>query len=278
MNLPVYPPVGRLLRSLRAARRMSQLDLALDCGISARHLGFIEVGRASPSRDAIAKLADALTLSLRERNALLLAAGFAPEYPDAALDTPALERMRQAVGLILKHQNPYPAFVLNRHFDILDMNESAVRVGQLISSGRPPKHGNLLRQVFDPEDLRPVIANWEAVAAWFLRRLSDEIAAAPGDDTARKLFDELMTYPDIPRAWRHPAIGPEANTVLTIDFKSPLGRLSFFETITTFAAPLSVTLDELRIDCTFPADDHTAEVCEKLAVTPSGRTGSNLRS
>jgi hypothetical protein len=136
----------------------------------------------------------------------------------------------------------------------------------------------LLRQVFDPEDLRPVIANWEAVAAWFLRRLSDEIAAAPGDDTARKLFDELMTYPDIPRAWRHPAIGPEANTVLTIDFKSPLGRLSFFETITTFAAPLSVTLDELRIDCTFPADDHTAEVCEKLAVTPSGRTGSNLRS
>lgn len=265
MNLPLYPPVGRLLRDLRAARRLSQLDLALDCGISARHLGFIEVGRAQPSREAVGKLADALTLSLRERNALLLAAGFAPEYPDAALDTPALDRMRQAVGLILKHQNPYPAFVLNRHFDILDMNESAMRVGQLIAGGRPPKHGNLLHQVFDPEDLRPVIENWEAVAAWFLRRLSDEIAAAPGDIVARDLFGALMTYPDIPREWRHPAVGPEANAVLTIDFRSPEGTLSFFETITTFAAPLSVTLDELRIDCTFPADDHTARVCEQLS-------------
>jgi len=265
MNLPVYPPVGRLLRDLRAARRMSQLDLALDCGLSARHLGFIEVGRASPSRDAIARLADALTLSLRERNALLLAAGFAPEYPEAGLDAPVLDRMRQAVGLILKHQNPYPAFVLNRHFDILDMNESARRVGELISGGRPPRHTNLLRQVFDPEDLRPIIDNWAAVAAWFLRRLSDEIAAAPGDDVARRLFDELTAYPDIPQQWRHPAIGPETSAVLTIDFKSPLGRLSFFETITTFAAPLSVTLDELRIDCTFPADDHTALVCERLA-------------
>lgn len=260
-----YPPVGRLLRDLRAARRMSQLDLALDCGLSARHLGFIEVGRAQPSREAVGRLADALTLSLRERNALLLAAGFAPEYPEGGLEAPALDRMRQAIGLILRHQNPYPAFVLNRHFDILDANESAARVGALIGGGRPPKHGNLLHQVFDPEDLRPAIENWEAVAAWFLRRLSEEIAAAPGDAKARGLFDAVMAYPDIPRAWHHPAIGPEASAVLTIDFKSPLGTLSFFETITTFAAPLSVALDELRIDCTFPADDHTARICEKLA-------------
>ncbi len=265
MNAPAYPPVGRLLRDLRAARRMSQLDLALECGLSARHLGFIEVGRASASREAIGKLADALRLSLRERNALLLAAGFAPEYPDAGLDTPALDRMRHAVGLILKHQNPYPAFVLNRHFDILDMNDSAMRLGELISGGQPPKHGNLLRQVFDPEDLRPVIENWDAVAAWFLRRLTDEIAAAPGDAVARHLFEDLMAYPGIPREWRRPQIGPEASAVLTIDFRTSLGRLSFFETITTFAAPLSVTLDELRIDCTFPADDHTAVVCERLA-------------
>ncbi|MBW8734697.1 MAG: transcriptional regulator, partial [Asticcacaulis sp.] len=251
-------------------RRMSQLDLALDCGISARHLGFVEVGRASASRDTVGRFADALALGLRERNALLLAAGFAPEYPDAGLESPMLDRMRQAVGLILKHQNPYPAFVLNRHFDILDANDSAARVGALIGGGRPPKHANLLHQVFDPDDLRPVIANWDAVAAWFLRRLSDEIAAAPGDGVARDLFAQLMTYPDIPETWRHPAIGPEASPVLTIDFKSPLGTLSFFETITTFAAPLSVTLDELRIDCTFPADDHTAAVCERLA---SGQAG-----
>jgi len=277
MNAPAYPPVGRLLRDLRAARRMSQLDLALEGGISPRHLGFIEVGRARPSREVTGRLADALTLSLRERNALLLAAGFAPEYPEAGLDSPMLDRMRQAVGLILKHQNPYPAFVLNRHFDILDANEAAARVGALISGGRAPKHANLLHQVFDPEDLRPVIANWEAVAAWFLRRLSDEIAAAPGDAAARALFDAVTSYPGIPGQWRHPAIGAEANAVLTIDFMSPLGRLSFFETITTFAAPLSVTLDELRIDCTFPADDHTASICEGLAaqsLAPGDRSGA----
>lgn len=261
----VYPPVGRLLRDLRAARRMSQLDLALECGLSARHLGFIELGRAGASRDAIGRLAHALGLGLRERNALLLAAGFAPDYPEAALDSPMLERMRGAVALILKHQNPYPAFVLNRHFDILDMNASAQRIGALIGGGQPPKHANLLHQVFDPDDLRPAIGNWEAVASWFLRRLSDEIAAAPGDTGARDLFDAVTAYPGIPDSWRLPAVGPEASPVLTIDFKSPLGTLSFFETITTFAAPLSVTLDELRIDCTFPADDHTAAVCEQLA-------------
>ncbi|ESQ87100.1 hypothetical protein ABAC460_21255 [Asticcacaulis sp. AC460] len=260
-----YPPIGLLLRDWRAARRMSQLDLALDCGISARHLGFIEVGRAKASREAVGRLADSLRVSLRERNALLLAAGFAPQHPESDLASPALERMRDAVALILEHQNPYPAFVLNRNFDILDMNPSAVRIGGLISGGKPPKHDNLLRQVFDPEDLRPVIANWPDVAAWFLRRLRDEMTATAGNQTARDLFEEILAYPGVPAEWRRPMIGSDVHPVLTIDFLSPMGTLSFFETITTFAAPLTPSLDELRIDCTYPANDHTAAICRQLA-------------
>lgn len=264
-----YPPIGILLRELRAVRRMSQIDLALDCGMSPRHLGFVEKGRARPSRDAIARLADALGVSLRERNAMLLAAGFAPQHPDMGLASPGLSRMREAVDLILRHQNPFPAFVLNRTFDILDANQGAAHVGRFITGGREPRHGNLLHQVFDPEDLRPVIDNWEVVAAWFLRRLHDEIVAAPGNAVARGLLDEILAYPDVPPAWRRPAYAADAEPVLTIDFKSPAGPLRFFETITTFAAPLSVTLDDLRIDCAFPADDRTREVCEALAAGES---------
>lgn len=261
-----YPPIGLLLREWRAIRRMSQFDMALECGMSARHLGFVEKGKAQPSREAVGRFADALSVSLRERNALLLAAGYAPQHQESDLTSPELLRMHDAVALILKHQNPYPAFLLNRQFDVLDTNESAARVGGFINQGRPPKHANLLRQVFDPEDLRPIIANWDEVAAWFLRRLQDELAAAPGNLTARALLEEVLTYPDVPREWRHPNFGSDAKPVLTIDFRSPAGPLRFFETITTFAAPLSVTLDDLRIDCAFPVDDRTKSICEALAV------------
>lgn len=259
-----YPSVGILLRDWRAARRMSQLDMALACGMSARHVGFVEIGRAAPSREAIGRFADALGLSLRERNALLLAGGFAPLYQEADLSAPGLERMREAVDLILRHQNPFPAFVLNRNFDVLGANDGAARVGHFIAGGKPPRHANLLRQVFDPEDLRPIIANWPEVAAWFLRRLHDELTAAPGNTAAEALLNEILAYPDVPEAWRRRPIGGDVKPVLTIDFLSPAGPLRFFETITTFAAPLSVTLDELRIDCAFPADEHTASVCRRL--------------
>lgn len=244
---------------------MSQIDLALECDMSARHLGFIETGKASPSREAVGRIADALSVALRERNALLLAAGYAPVYVEANLASPELEPMRQAVDLILKHQNPFPAFVINRHFDVLNANEAAVNVGRFVMAGRESRHGNLLRQIFDPEDMRPVIENWNEVASWFLRRLQDEITAAPGNAVTRTLFEEMMAYPGVPAAWRYPAIGRQAGPVVTIDFRSPAGTLRFFETITTFAAPLSVTLDDLRIDCTFPVDDKTAQVCDTLA-------------
>lgn len=264
-----HPAIGVLLREWRRARRMSQLDLAHESGVSARHLGFVETGKARASREIVARLGDALALPLREHNALLLAAGYAPDYGETALASPALERLSQAIELILRQQEPYPAFVINRYFDVLAANDAAGRVNALLMDGRTSPHGNLLHQIFDPRDFRQVIANWPDVAAKFIRQLQDELVATPSDARARRLLEEVLRYPDVPAAWRLRDLGSEPEPVLTMVFNSRAGPLRFFETITTFASPRDVTLDELRIDCAFPADAHTASVCARLA---SGET------
>jgi transcriptional regulator with XRE-family HTH domain len=259
------PAIGLLLREWRELRRLSQLDLAHEAAISARHLGFIETGRAQASRETVSRLADALGVSLREHNALLLAAGYAPRYAESALAEPAMARLSQAVDLILSHQEPCPAFVINRRFDVLAANAAARRVNEFVLEGWRSPHANLLRQIFDPADFRRVIANWPEVAAKFLRRLQDELTASPSDPVIRTLLDDILRYPDVPEAWRRRDLGAEPEPVLTMVFNSRAGPLRFFETITTFAAPRDVTLDELRIDCAFPADAHTAEICASLA-------------
>jgi transcriptional regulator with XRE-family HTH domain len=263
----VQSPVGVLLREWRAARRMNQLDLSMEAGVSTRHLSCIETGKARASRETVFRLADALDMPLRERNALLLAAGYAPQYAENALATPTLERMREAIELILAHQEPYPAFVVNRHFDVLMANAAAQRVNDLVMGGRPSAHANLLRQVFDPDDFRQVIVNWPEVAEKFLRHLHADIAAAPSDPTLQALLDEVLAYRDVPTAWRLRDVEIQPAPVLNLVFRSDLGELRFFETVTTFATPRDVTLDELRIECAFPADAHTAEVCARLART-----------
>jgi hypothetical protein len=212
----------------------------------------------------VSKLADALGMPLRERNALLRAAGFAAMHPERSLAEPALDRVRQAVDLILSHQEPYPAFLISRHWDVLATNAAVARLGQILTGGKPPKHANLLHQIFDPQDFRPVIANWHEVAARFIRHLHDDIAAHPTDRRMRQLLDEVFAYPDVPARWRERALDDEPSPIVTFHFRSARGELRFFETFTTFAAPYDVTLDELRIDCTFPADDHTAAVCAEL--------------
>jgi transcriptional regulator with XRE-family HTH domain len=260
-----HPPIGALLREWRAARRLSQLDLALETGISTRHLSCVETGKARASRDTVSRLADALAMPLRERNTLLRAAGFAAMHPERSLAAPALDRVRHAVDLILAHQEPYPAFVISRHWDVLATNAAAVRVGQVLMEGRPGRHANLLHQIFDPEDFRPVIANWHEVGARFIRHLHDDLAANPTDRRTQQLLDEMFAYPDVPARWRERELGDEPSPIVTFTFRSKFGELRFFETFTTFAAPYDVTLDEIRIDCTFPADDHTAAVCAELA-------------
>lgn len=246
---------------------MSQLDLALEAGMSARHLSYVETGKARASRELICRLADVFGMPLRERNALLLAGGYAPQYQENALATPALERMRQAIELIVAHQEPYPAFVIDRQWNVLMANAAAVRVNRLLMDGRESRHANLLHQVFDPDDFRSVIVNWPEVAEKFIRHVHEQLAVVPTDRTLQTLLADVLGYPGVPGHWRMRDFDNTPAAVLTLVFRSRLGELRFFETITTFSMPRDVTLDELRIECAFPADDHTAAVCAKLAVS-----------
>lgn len=265
--LHAQTPLGALLREWRTARRMSQLDLALEVGMSTRHLSCVETGKARASRELACRLADVLGMPLRERNALLLAGGYAPQYQENALATPALERMRQAIELIVAHQEPYPAFVIDRHWNVLMANGAAVRVNRLLMDGRESRHGNLLHQVFDPDDFRPVIVNWPEVAEKFIHHVHAQLAAAPTDHALQALLAEVLAYSGVLERWRVRDLEGEPAPVLTLVFRSRFGELRFFETITTFSMPRDVTLDELRIECAFPADDRTAAICAELAAS-----------
>jgi transcriptional regulator with XRE-family HTH domain len=262
---PVPAPVGELLREWRALRRMSQLELALEAGLSARHLSCIETGKAQASREMIARLADTLGMALRERNALLKAAGYAAFYPESALAVPELSRVRQAIELILEQQEPYPAFVLDRCWNVLLANRAAAAVNRLLTGGRGSLHQNMLRQIFDPRDLRPALANWEEVAGDLIRHLHKVVAESPTDTAARALLDEVLAYPGVPAGWRWRELGARSTPLLTTHFRAGGRELRFFSAITTFGTPRDVTLDELHIECCFPVDEATAACCRELA-------------
>ncbi len=267
---PAPTRLGALLREWRAARRLSQLDLALEANVSPRHLSCVETGKSQPSREMIARLADALDMPLRERNAMLVAAGFAPRYPETALATPELAQVRRAIEFILAQQEPYPAFVLNRHWDVLMANAAAMRVNGFVMHGRPSAHANMIRQIFDPADLRGAVDNWEEVAGDLIRHLHGEVAAAPSDDTARALLDEVLAYPGVPARWRLRDLDAAPTPLLTTVLRRDEHRLRFFSTITTFGTPRDVTLEELRIECCFPVDEATAALCQQLARESAG--------
>jgi len=258
--------VGSLLREWRAARRLSQLDLALEADVSARHLSCVETGKAQASREMLARLADALGMPLRERNTLLVAAGFAPKYPESELATPAMAQIRGAIDAILRQQEPYPAFLLNRHWDVLAANRAAARVGDYVMRGQPSKHTNMLRQMFDPDDFRQAVVNWEEIAESIVRHLHNEVAAAPSDAKARELLDEVLSYPGVPASWRTRDLSAAPSPLMTTVLRGEGGeRLNFFSTITTFGTPRDVTLDELHIECCFPMDEITERRCRWLA-------------
>jgi transcriptional regulator with XRE-family HTH domain len=253
---------GALLREWRTLRRLSQLELSLQSGVSARHLSYVETGKSQPSRDMIERLADTLQMPLRERNALLIAAGYAPRYPERALTTPDLALVRDAIDLILKHQEPYPAYVFNRYLDVVMLNGAAVRFFDFLCGG--VRHTNVLHQVFDPNDVRPYIANWEEVASGLIKHLQRVIASTPSDAKARELLDAALAYPDVPTQWRGRELGA-APPLLSVEFRKDGQSLSFFSTVATFGTPREVTLEELHIECDFPADAATAQFCRELA-------------
>jgi transcriptional regulator with XRE-family HTH domain len=232
--------------------------------MSARHLSCVETGKAQPSRDLIARLADVLDMPLRERNAMLIAAGYAPMYQETSLSTPEMAPVKRAVDLILEHQEPYPAFVMNRYWNVLQTNSVLPKlIGGM--RGGPPKHMNIIRQVFDPDDLRPYFLNWEEVAGDLIRHLHNDVAAAPSDTKSRALLDEVLAYPDIPAQWRVRNPRAQPLPMLTTIIRSGNEDLSFFSTITMFGTARDVTIEELRIECMFPVDEKTAARCRAFA-------------
>ena len=264
-------PVGRLLKQWRERRRMSQLGLAVEAEISPRHLSFLETGRAQPSREMLLLLSRVLEVPPRGRNELLTAAGYAPIYRETALEAPEMAQARRALDFMLRQQEPYPAMVLDRHWNILMTNEAMNRVMSLFldptavaAAGAP----NAIRLSYHPQGLRPFIVNWEATAATFIQWLQRDLLRA-GDAETRRLLDELLSYPDVPRQWR--ALDLDASTAPFLAMELCRGdvRLSFFTMLASLGTPYDITLHELRIECFFPADEATEEALRRLAAATS---------
>ena len=256
---------GALLRRWRAVRHLSQLDLALDADISTRHLSCIETGRAQPSREMVLRLAEALQVPLRERNGLLLAAGYAPLYRHTGLDAPELEAARSAVELLIRQLEPNPVLVLDRYWNILRMNAGAKRILALFPDCDSVTPLNGPRLVFHPQGLRPFIENWELVAARIIRRVHREVADNPSDETLKRFLEELLNYPDVPSRWRILDLDGAPPPFLTINYRWKNSTLRLFSALTTLGTPLDVALQELRIETLFPADEATRTAVNRLA-------------
>jgi MmyB-like transcription regulator ligand binding domain len=211
----------------------------------------------------IIRLADALAIPLRERNALFIAGGYAPIYRQSELSDPQMALAKRAVDYILKQQEPYPGIVLNRHWDLVLTNEGSTRLIQFLLGARP-RERNIVRQIFSNDLLRPYIANWEEVAADIICRLYQEIDWAQTDKVLQGLLDEVLSYRGVPAQWRTRKLEVPVSPMLNFVVRKGDIELRFFSTWTTFGAPHDVTLEELRIECSFPADELTAKMWNNL--------------
>jgi transcriptional regulator with XRE-family HTH domain len=264
--IPAPPSIGALLQYWRKARSLSQLALAHEADVSPRHVCFLETGRAKPSREMVLLLARVLDVPLRERNALLLAAGFAPIFAETQLDAAELGPVRTALAAILRQQEPYPAVVLNRHWDIVSSNQAAQRFfALLLGEARASEPANVLRMIFDPRALRPHVANWEAVAESLIQRVAREAVGGVQDGPTAALLAEVLAYPDVPRRLRDTRLEVPLLPVIPVRFRAGADLYSFFSTVTTLGTPQDVTLQEVRIECFFPADDDTVRLSRELA-------------
>lgn len=258
------PPVGVLLRDWRQRRRLSQLDLAGDANVSTRHLSCVETGRALPSREMVLRLADRLAVPLRERNRLLTAAGYAPMFSEHRLDDPALANARQALELVLKGHEPFPALLVDRHWTLVAAN----RMVPLMLEGlnpellRPPL--NVLRLSLHPQGLAPRIVNLVQWRHHLLARLKQQVEAS-GDAPLAALAEELHGYP-LPAGVQDCEMPSQAPAVaMPLQFRSSEGLLTLISTITVFGTPVDITLSELALETFFPADETTAQALRRLA-------------
>jgi len=260
--------IGVLVQQWRKSRRLSQLALAAEASVSLRHLCFIETGRAQPSRGMVLKLADALDVPLRERNELLLAAGFAPAFRETGLDAPLLDAVREALEAILAQQEPFPAVVMDRGWDIRHTNAAAGRLFGWLAAGHaasPPGPPNVLRMMLHPDGVRRYVTNWPEVAASLLRRVRREATGGVIDES---LLAEVMAYPGVPQ----PPAGMDETPLLPIvpvRFARDGVEFAYFSTVTTLGTAQDITLQELRIECFHPADTPTRDAARALSESPT---------
>jgi transcriptional regulator with XRE-family HTH domain len=250
--------IGELLRGWREQRRLSQLELALQAEVSTRHLSFVETGRASPSRELVLHLAEQLDVPLRERNYLLLAAGYAPVYQQSALDSPYMNSVREALREILVAHEPNPAVVVDRYWNIVDANTSIGIFTEDVADFllRPPI--NVLRLSLHPQGVAPRIVNLGQWRGHLLARLRREVAHTADPELAR-LEDELREYPCEPPERVVELPGP-GDVAVPLIFRYADQELRFISTVAAFGTPLDITVAELAIELFFPADSSTAGV------------------
>lgn len=256
-------PVGELLREWRDRRRISQLDLAISADISTRHLSFVETGRSKPSRDMVLRLGEHLEVPLRERNQLLLAAGYAPAYAETGLAAPELAAVREAVRQLMTGHEPYPAAVVDRWWNLVDANASISLMTGLVSPALLTPPVNVLRVTLHPDGMAPHVLNLGEWRAHLLGRLRRQVAQT-ADPMLTELLEELLTYPCADPVPEVEVPGP-GDIFVPLKLRHEGAELTFFSTVSTFGTPLDVTVAELVIESFFPADADTAEYLRAYA-------------
>ncbi|MBE9076501.1 helix-turn-helix transcriptional regulator [Romeria aff. gracilis LEGE 07310] len=257
---------GQALKYWRNQRGHSQLSLSLASDVSQRHISFLESGRAQPTRTMVKRLAAVLEISLREQNKLLTTAGFEPVYSELDLAAAEMAPVRQAIAFMLRQQEPYPAFVIDRYWQLVQANQAATRLMDWLLEGTtltsPAQPLNLMQLMLDPQGLKPYVANWDAIAPHLIQRLRRESQAGPGQPN-EAVFKKLLA--DFPAAVSQSLPAPDWNLpLLTVDFSKANRCLSFFTTITTLGTPYDITLQELRIESMFPANPSTEQDMQSL--------------
>jgi transcriptional regulator with XRE-family HTH domain len=272
-NPNLRPPtddIGELLRYWREMRGKNQLDLSLDTGVSQRHLSFIENKRSVPSRQTLMDIAQALDIPFRDRNALLLAAGYAPLYSEGAWNSHEMKSITKALERMLTQHNPFPAVVMDRYWNVLMTNESAPRFFNCfidMAARKGPR--NILHLTFDPEGMRPFVANWENVAKTLIQRVHREAVGRLIDERTKELLAGLMAYPDVKADWKAPKVSSVVPItpdlpMIPISFAKGGQLLNYFSMVTTVGTPQTVAAQELRIETMFPADEATERAHVKM--------------
>ncbi len=254
------PGAGPLLKDWRSRRRLSQMDLAIEAGVSTKHLSFVETGRSKPSRELLLTLAKHLDVPLRDRNSLLLAAGYAPRYRETSIDDPAMQRITASLQRLLAAHDPYPGVALDRRWNVVLANEAAGRLVSTLPAHVLTPTVNIFRASLHPDGLAAVTLNFAEWASYLLTQLR-RLVAASGDEQSAALEREVLAYPNVIELIAN-GLDPADETPLLIPCRLLIGgvELSLFTTLNTFGTPRDITLEELVIELFFPADDATEAI------------------